>query len=348
MPPGYADPCTLWSDKQRASTRKSADRVKFQLGLFSRTNPSRDSRHAQIENKAGIHGKNRIFIIPASLGIVSHRGKVRLRMNSRNGPRSAAVMRECEVGTILIGMLVVAAGNRAVQSIAKDDRENSSRVRAMCNGRLRDQPSLSPIRRVENSRRRTSRSEPNVGITRGNHPHPNRRRGGFRIFERIVPCSSSVFARALRRQKGNTRCAGGESAFARDRCRKIRWRNRAPSLAIVSNQQLELQRTRLTPARIAQNDAVRGIPERHRVKKYLGIAVGELQGPVLAGISSVINTRLLSRPSGHQKSFVRGERNHSAKIESLGTWNDRGRPMSARIRGAEICAVRARSQPKAL
>jgi hypothetical protein len=85
---------------------------------------------------------------------------------------------------------------------------------------------------------------------------------------------------------------------------------------------------------IAENDAVGGIPENHRIEKSFGIGVGELQLPVLAGIDRVVDAGLIAGTGGHEKSFVRGEGNDGAEVEGFGARDLSGNPGAAGVRGA--------------
>src|SRR6185437_4398290 len=73
-----------------------------------------------------------------------------------------AVVRGGNVGTGLIGMLVVSPGHNTVQGIAKRDREDPLGGCAVHNGRIGDGPRVAAISGVEDARCWPSGREPNV------------------------------------------------------------------------------------------------------------------------------------------------------------------------------------------
>jgi len=92
---------------------------------------------------------------------------------------------------------------------------------------------------------------------------------------------------------------------------------------------------------IAEDDAVRGIPEGDGIEEGFGIGVGELELPVLAGVGGVVDAGLVAGAGGHEESFVGGEGDDAAEIESGGVGDLGGRPGAAGVGGAEVGAVGA-------
>ena len=74
----------------------------------------------------------------------------------------------------------------------------------------------------------------------------------------------------------------------------------------------------LMSARIAVDDAVRGIPERHGVEEGFGIRGGELKRPVLACVGGVIDARLVACSGGHEEGVLGGKCDDAAKVERIG------------------------------
>ena len=90
---------------------------------------------------------------------------------------------------------------------------------------------------------------------------------------------------------------------------------------------------------VAKNDAMRWIPENHGVEKSFGIAVGELQLPVLARIGGVVDAGLVAGPGRHQESFVGVEGDYGAEVQRGGAGDLGGNPGFTAIHGAQISTV---------
>jgi hypothetical protein len=72
--------------------------------------------------------------------VVRHGGEKCLRMKIGKRPSFAAVLAEGEVGAIIVGTLVVASSDNAMQRVAERDGENARRVGTMQNWRVEDLP----------------------------------------------------------------------------------------------------------------------------------------------------------------------------------------------------------------
>ena len=72
--------------------------------------------------------------------VESDRGKIGLRAQGRKLPGLTAIFAKREIGAILFGLFVVAAGNDAMSGVVESDGEYSSRVRPVNDWRFRDPP----------------------------------------------------------------------------------------------------------------------------------------------------------------------------------------------------------------
>src|ERR1700722_1799986 len=193
---------------------------------------------------------------------------------------------------------------------------------------------------MEDARDRPSRSEPDVRI-RMDDCFDAQRGSRFGLLKWIVPPRSFACSHSRGRQNGDATVARRKCAFTGKRRWETRGRTLTPRLAVVGNQDFEFQSSGLVSDRIAEEDAVRGIPKSHRIEKTFWIAVGDLQRPMLPGVDGVINARLFAGSGGHEKSLIGREGDHRAKIERLRSRNVRCDPMTACVDGAEIGAVSA-------
>src|SRR5207245_11184054 len=96
--------------------------------------------------------------------VVGDGGVVGLRFDLRYGPGFAGVVGEGEVGAVLVGMFVVAAGDHAVSWIAKGDGEDSGGVGAVEDGSVEDLPGLAAVGGVKDAGCFATGGEPDVGI----------------------------------------------------------------------------------------------------------------------------------------------------------------------------------------
>ncbi len=79
-------------------------------------------------------------------------------------PGCAAVAGEGEVGAVLAGVFVVAAGDYAVIGVAERNGENSGGVGAVEDWGVEDLPGLAAVWGVEDSGCLTAGGEPDVGV----------------------------------------------------------------------------------------------------------------------------------------------------------------------------------------
>jgi len=98
------------------------------------------------------------------LAVVGCCREIDLMMQRGQSPGFAAVFREGEVGAVIVGMFVVAAGDYSVLGVAEGDRENSGGIGAVDDWSVRDLPGLSAIGGVEDAGGFASSGEPDVGV----------------------------------------------------------------------------------------------------------------------------------------------------------------------------------------
>src|SRR4029077_17439545 len=92
--------------------------------------------------------------------------------------------------------------------------------------------------------------------------------------------------------------------------------------------------------RIAERDATLGVPERHRVEKYLRVRVRELQIPVRAAVDGLVNPR---RGSGADAQRIGNLVAHRVATREVGVWGPSPRappPVVAAVGGTENSAGR--------
>src|SRR5438045_6063469 len=86
---------------------------------------------------------------------------------------------------------------------------------------------------------------------------------------------------------GDIGATGGEGAFVNQGHRQFVWSQARPlSPAIRGSQNIEL-----AIDRIADQDAMIGVPETHRVQKSFWIVVAKLQRPTRSAIDGLVNAR---------------------------------------------------------
>src|ERR1700674_2289459 len=90
----------------------------------------------------------------------------------------------------------------------------------------------------------------------------------------------------------NAGSAGGKSAFVGQRSRHLAGMKRRPAFAIGCEHQ-----RKIAVNGVAERDAVFFVPEGKAIVEGLGLVIGELELPVLAGVSRFVNARLLARPN---------------------------------------------------
>jgi len=90
---------------------------------------------------------------------------------------------------------------------------------------------------------------------------------------------------------------------------------------------------------VAERDAVIRVPESHAIDKSLGIVVGELQGPVFAGVGGFVDARAITRAGAQQVGEVGAKGFHIAEVERLGAGDLGGLPGVSGVHGSQIGAV---------
>ena len=73
-----------------------------------------------------------------------------------------------------------------------------------------------------------------------------------------------------------------------------------PVHAVVGRNQFKFQLTLRIGNGIADSNAVRGVPERHAIKKTFGIGIGELERPMLAGVGGFVDAGSIARPGSEE------------------------------------------------
>ncbi len=130
----------------------------FETGIFGRVDFARVQGQAQIEDGVGGHNKNALFV----RAVESDRGKIGLRAQGRKFPSLAPIFAEGEIGTILFGLLVVAAGNDAMGSVGESDGEYSSGAGPVNDRGFGRLPALSAVDGVEDTGGTASAGKPDV------------------------------------------------------------------------------------------------------------------------------------------------------------------------------------------
>src|SRR5690348_6802539 len=227
--------------------------------------------------------------------------EVPLRRNGRRLPCGAAVVGECEVRPLLVCFLVVPACDDSVFGIAKGNREDAGRIATMCNRRVVNGPGFTVILRLKDAGGFPASGKPQVVLT----------------FH------------------GQARTAGREGPFAVDCIGKPGRRDGSPVLAaIVGHQDFEFP-----VDRISDGHAVSLIPKRRAIQKTLRVLVGELQRPVLSGISRFVNTRQFSWPGTEKVGDIGAEGLNIAEVELLRADNLRRLPGVSVIETTEVSSM---------
>src|SRR5215813_13922223 len=173
MPPSLPD--QLWdvgdgtfrTHHERAAFRKGAYRIESESRFPFSVDAARIVWRVEVENEVLSHdeqtlGRDRraksfaacvcllLFFLQANgrgvhLLVVSHSREERLRLESRERPRLAAVVGEREVRTVLVGMLVVTSSDHTVPCVAERNRKNACRFRSVKDGRVEDFPGFSAV-----------------------------------------------------------------------------------------------------------------------------------------------------------------------------------------------------------
>src|SRR6266699_2749041 len=85
-------------------------------------------------------------------------------MQRRQYPALTAIFSERQIGSIAVGLLVVAASNHSMQRIAKRNRKDPCGIQTMNHGSVENLPALPVIAGMEHARNRASGGEPDVGV----------------------------------------------------------------------------------------------------------------------------------------------------------------------------------------
>src|ERR1700722_329341 len=173
-------------------------------GVLGRAKIKEEFRGCDEETEIGL-----IFVQSRGCGgygllVVGDGGKIGLREDLGKCPGLAAILGKREVGAVAVRMFVIAAGDDAVQRIAKCDGKDTCRLGTMDDGSIEDLPRATAVRRVEDARGFASSREPEVGIIVG--------------------------------KDGEAGVAGGKSAFAVDSWWKLRGGDRSPALPVAGDE----------------------------------------------------------------------------------------------------------------
>ena len=96
------------------------------------------------------------------------------------------------------------------------------------------------------------------------------------------------------------------------------WWELSPGSAVIGQEQFEFELAAFVGYGITEDYAVSWVPENHGVEEAFGIAVGELELPVLAGICSVVDAGLVAGTGGHEERFIGRERYYGSEVQSGG------------------------------
>jgi hypothetical protein len=142
-------------------------------GFFAGADAGGVFGRAEIENEFGTYYEETdlglvvvqvFFLGVIDAVIVGCRGEVGLGMDFGESPGFAAVVGEGQVGAVLVGMFVVAAGDYSVSRVAESYGEDSGGVGAVDYGSVEDLPGLATVGGVEDSGGATAGGEPDVGV----------------------------------------------------------------------------------------------------------------------------------------------------------------------------------------
>src|SRR6266576_833296 len=261
-------------DYQRPAFWKGADCVEGEALLLLPVDAVGIVRPAEVEDEVFSHDEKTLWrdwlgqpfpdpflgllfgLLPEGCSIhllvVGHSGKVCLRMQFGERPRLAAILSEGQVGAVVVGTFVVAAGDDTVMRVAEGDGEDTGGFGTVEDGSVEGLPGFSVVWGVEDAGCFAASRAPDVWI------------GGRRS------------ARAPLVRERNTTIAGRESAFAVEGFGQLRRRDGVPGFAIFRREQLEFRFSLFVGDGIAEDDAMLWIPEHHGVEKSLGIRIGEL------------------------------------------------------------------------
>ena len=95
-----------------------------------------------------------------------------------------------------------------------------------------------------------------------------------------------------------------------------------PGLTVVGEQEFELELAGIVGNGVADDDAVLGIPEGHRVEESFGIGVGELKLPVLSGVGGVVDAGMVAGTADIRKASLAEKATTARKSRAVasGTW----------------------------
>ena len=135
---------------------------------------------------------------------------------------------------------------------------------------------------------------------------------------------------------GHVRAARRECAFAGQRRRQPRRGCRRPRLAAIGGEE---NRERAVD-RVADDDAVRGVPEGHGIEEALRLRVGVLQRPRRARIHRLVDPRCRAGADAQQIRRARIDRVHVTEVETFGRDRE-GLPRPTAVCGSEHGAATA-------
>jgi len=123
---------------------------------------------AEVEDEVLSYDEEALFVVSSHWSsVVGYGGEIGQRAEWGESPSLAAVGGEGEVGTVSVGMLVVASGDHAMGWVAEGDGKDAGGVGTVEDGSIGDLPGLTPVGGVEDACGAASGGEPNVGIGGG-------------------------------------------------------------------------------------------------------------------------------------------------------------------------------------
>src|SRR5271165_4299981 len=203
----------LSSHHQRSAARVNAYSIELNPRALAKTNPGRALRRPEIINELNPNQEQPhlslivIQILAPGIStshVIRHSRIIRLRNYLRQRPAPAAVISECQVRPILLGMFIVAARDHAVIGVAERNRKNPLRVRALNDRSIKYLPASPAIARMKDPCNASSGGKPDIGI-----------------------------------HDRDASITGGECAFTFHGRRKPSWRNLIPRAPVGGHQKLE-------------------------------------------------------------------------------------------------------------
>jgi len=138
--------------------------VEFDAGFFRWADAGGIFGGTEIVDEFGADEKDARVILVCGFAVVGYGGVIGLGEDFGEGPGFAGVGGEGEVGAVLLGVFVVAAGDYAVGWVAESDGEDSGGIGAVNERSVEDFPGLTAVGGVEDAGDAAAGGEPDVGV----------------------------------------------------------------------------------------------------------------------------------------------------------------------------------------